>query len=445
MRLLRDDLDRRIVGLAIPALGTLAVEPVYVLVDTAIVGRLGTPQLAGVAIASIVLLNVVSVLSVLEYVTPDIAYAMGAGRPDDARRTAGHGLWLSCLVGFPAGALLAAISRPLCWLIGGRGEVLDHATHYLAISAAGLPFVLIAFLGHGVLRGHNDLRTPLKIVVVANLANLVLEIVAVYGMGLGVVGSAASTVVVQVGATAAFLVAMRPHLTRNRPTWEDSRPLLVNGAHMAVRSVAMYTVWNVSTVIAAHLDTPTLAANQVVTQLFMFLALLLDALAVPLHALVAGELGADRPAAADHIGRRSVRLSLWCALLLGGLLAATSPLVARIFTDDPAVRSRVVGTLLVLAVMQLPGAVAFALDGALIGAHDMSWLGRQAIRNIAAFVPLAVATLVWPRLGLAGLWGAQLCWMIARASANWLRWRTLAARGFSSGRVAAGSMPAVGA
>jgi len=193
MPLLRDDLERKIVRLAIPALGTLAVEPVYVLVDTAIVGRLGTPQLAGMAIASIILLNVVSVLSVLEYVTPDIAFAIGAGRPDDAKRTAAHGLWLSMLIGVPAAALLALVARPLCWLIGGRGEVLEHATTYLSISAIGVPFVLIAFLGHGVLRGYNDLRTPLKIVVVANIANLVLEIVAVYGLHLGVAGSAGST------------------------------------------------------------------------------------------------------------------------------------------------------------------------------------------------------------------------------------------------------------
>lgn len=426
MPVLRDDLERKIVRLAVPALGTLAVEPVYVLVDTAIVGRLGTPQLAGMAIASIVLLNLVSVLSVLEYVTPDIAFAVGAGRPDDARRVAAHGLWLSVFVGVPAAALIAVLARPVCWLIGGRGEVLHHATTYLQISAAGLPFVLIAFIGHGVLRGHNDLRTPLKIVVVANVANLVLEIVAVYWLDLGIAGSAGSTVVVQAVAAAAFVVAMRRHLARVRPGWEHYRPLLRNGAHMAVRSVAMYTVWNVSTVIAAHLDAPTLAANQVVTQLFMFLALVLDALAVPLHSLVAGALGSGDADEAARIGHISTRLSVWAAGVLAALLLAATPFLPHLFSGDPAVRSRITAALVVLAVMQFPGAVAFALDGALIGAHDMAWLGRQAIRNIVAFVPLAAATVVWPRLGLAGLWGAQLCWMVMRAGVNHRRWVHLA-------------------
>ncbi len=437
MPLLRDDLERKIVRLAIPALGTLAVEPVYVLVDTAIVGRLGTPQLAGMAIASIILLNVVSVLSVLEYVTPDIAFAIGAGRPDDAKRTAAHGLWLSMLIGVPAAALLALVARPLCWLIGGRGEVLEHATTYLSISAIGVPFVLIAFLGHGVLRGYNDLRTPLKIVVVANIANLVLEIVAVYGLHLGVAGSAGSTVLVQAVAAVVFLVAMRQHLTSVRPAWLHYRPLLTNGAHMAVRSVAMYTVWNVSTIIAAHLDAPTLAANQVVTQIFMFLALMLDALAVPLHSLVAGELGQGNPDGAERIGRISVRLSLLAAGVLAAILLALTPVIPLVFTTDPAVRSRLIGALLVLAVMQFPGAIAFALDGALIGAHDMAWLARQAIRNLVSFAPLAIATLVWPRLGLAGIWGAQMCWMTMRAMVNWRRWLHLAAQRFGLAHTAA--------
>ena len=423
--LMRDDLDRKIVRLAIPALGTLAVEPLYVLVDTAIVGRLGTPQLAGVAIASIVLLNVISVLSFLEYVTPDIAFAVGAGRIEDARRVATHGLWLSLAIGVPAAIVLFVGARPLCWLLGGRGEVLDHATTYLSISACGIPFVLLAFLGHGVLRGYNDLRTPLRIVVLANIVNLVLEVVAVYWLDLGVAGSAWSTVVAQAIAAGVFLLSMHRHLARARPSWAGALPLLRQGRAFALRSVAMYAVWNVVTLIAAYLDAPTLAANQVVLQLFIFLALMLDALAVPLHSLVAGELGSGNHAGAAAIGRASVRLSLWCSLVLAALLVAVSPFLPSLFTADPAVRSRIIAGLLVLAVMQVPGAIAFALDGALIGAQDTKWLGRQAVINLLGFVPFAVATVLWPRLGLAGLWGAQLLWMSLRATVNWRRWRRL--------------------
>lgn len=429
--LLRDDLDRRIVRLAIPALGTLAVEPLYVLVDTAIVGRLGTPQLGGLAIASTVLLTVISLTAALEYgLTPDVAFAHGRGDAPEARRVATNGLQLAAMLGIPMGLAVGLAARPLCWLLGGRGEVLEHASTYLHISAVGLPFVLVAYVGHGVMRGVNQLRRPLLLVVVANVVNLLLEIVAVYWLDLGVAGSAWSTVVVQILAAGAFIVIMRPHLTRLRPAWARIKPVLASGVHFAVRSLAMFAVWNSATFVAARIDTPTLAANQVLTQLFMFLALVLDALAIPAQSLVAGALGAAQPAEAKRVGHISTRLSLWVALGLALVLVAISPWAPHIFTGDGAVQSRLTAGLLILAVMQFPGAIAFAFDGALIGAKDERWLGRRAVYNLLGYAPLAIATLLFPSLGLAGLWGAQLMWMTLRATVNTRRWRHLGANQF---------------
>lgn len=421
----RRELDRRIIALAIPALGTLAIEPIYVLVDTAIVGRLGTPQLGGLAIASTILLTVISMTASLEYgITPDVAFAHGAGRSDDARAAANAALRLALMIGVPMGAAVAAAAHPLAWLLGGRGDVLGYAVTYLRISCVGLPFVLITYVGHGVMRGVNDLRKPLQIVIVANIANVILEIVAVYWLDLGVAGSAWSTVLVQAGAAFMFLRVLRPHRGSGRPSSERMKKLLRSGLHFAVRSIAMFAVWNTATAVAAHVDTPTLAAHQVLTQLFMFLALMLDALAIPAQSLVAGALGADDTNQALLVGRTSNRLSLWCAVLLAVALAALSPVLPHVFSGDPAVHSRLTAGLLILAVMQFPGAIAFAFDGALIGAHDERWLARQAVINLVGFAPLAVATLLVPRLGLAGLWGAQLSWMTLRAFVNWRRWES---------------------
>ena len=285
-------------------------------------------------------------------------------------------------------------------------------------STVGIPFVLIAFVGHGVMRGVNDLRKPLQIVIVANVVNLVAELIAVYGLDLGVAGSAWTTVLVQILAAAWFIAVLRPHVRMTRPAWFRLRPMLVKGLHLAVRSLAMFAVWNTSTAIAARVDTPTLAANQVLTQLFMFLALVLDALAIPATSLVAGARGQHDIEEAVRVGRISTRLTVWCGGGLAVLLAMASPLVPYIFSGDPAVRSRLTAGLLILAVMQFPGAVAFATDGALIGADDHRWLGRQAVINLLGFAPLAIATLVHPSLGLAGLWGAQLMWMTLRAVVN---------------------------
>jgi Na+-driven multidrug efflux pump len=186
----------------------------------------------------------------------------------------------------------------------------------------------------------------------------------------------------------------------------------------------MFAVWNTATAVAARVDTPTLAAHQVLTQLFMFLALMLDALAIPAQSLVAGALGADDTEQALLVGRTSNRLSLWCAVVLAAVLAGLSPLLPHVFSADPAVHARLTAGLLILAVMQFPGAIAFAFDGALIGAHDERWLARQAVINLLGFAPLAIATLAFPRLGLAGLWGAQLSWMTLRAFVNWRRWES---------------------
>ncbi|MDO9176361.1 MAG: MATE family efflux transporter [Actinomycetota bacterium] len=436
MGLLRNDLERRIVRLAIPALGTLAVEPMYVLVDTAIVGRLGTTQLAGLAIASTVLLTVVSLTAALQYgLTPDVAFQHGRGDAAEARRVATNGLQLAALIGIPMGTLLAIGARPLCWLIGGRGDVLENATTYLRISAVGLPFVLIAYVGHGVMRGVNQLRKPLVLVFVANLVNLVLEIVAVYVLDLGIAGSAWSTVIAQVGAAIAFAMIMRPHLTSLRPTLARMRPVLASGRHFAVRSLAMYAVCNTATFVAARIDTPTLAAHQVLTQLFIFLALVLDALAIPAQSLVAGALGGGQVDEATRVGHISARLSLWGAGLLATGLVLLSPIAPQVFTNDAAVQSRLAAGLLILAVMQFPGALAFAYDGALIGAKDERWLGHRAVLNLTGYAPLAIATLFVPALGLAGLWGAQMSWMVLRAVVNTRRWRLLSGNDFR--RVAA--------
>lgn len=416
--------------LAVPALGTLAVEPLYVLVDTAIVGHLGTSALAGLGIASLVLLTLVGLVSFLEYaITPLIAYAHGAGRESEAKRAATDGLGLSVGLGLAVAIVVGFVARPLAWLIGGRGDVLNAATTYLRVSAVGLPFVLIALLGHGVMRGLNDLRKPLIIVAIANVANVILEILAVYVAHLGVAGSAWSTVVVQIVAGLWFLSVLRPHLARIRPSWTRLRPILRSGAHLTIRALGMYAVWIASVAIAARIDTPTLAAQQIITQVFTFLALVLDCFAIPAQSLVAGALGAGDVDEALTIGWACNRLSLWAGIGIAVALAGGGYFIASAFSSDHRVIGRATVGFLILAAMQIPGAIAFALDGALIGAGDEKFLGRRAWLNLVAFIPLAVATMIWPRLGIAGLWGAQLSWMTIRAWANGRRFASKAWQG----------------
>ena len=202
--------DRRIISLALPALGSLAVEPIYVLVDTAIVGQLGTEQLAGLAVAATVLSFVFIGSNFITYGTTErVARNLGAGDQVAAANAGVQAMWAAALVGVPAAVLLFVVARPLSAVLGASDEVLDHATTFLTISAVGVPFVLVTLASQGVLRGKSDYMTPLWILLVANVANVLIELVLVFGLDLGVAGSAWSTVIAQVGAAVAFAWRVR--------------------------------------------------------------------------------------------------------------------------------------------------------------------------------------------------------------------------------------------
>ncbi len=314
--------DRRIIALALPALGSLAVEPLYVLVDTAIVGRLGTDQLAGLALAATVLSFVIAGSNFLTYgTTQRVAKLIGSGDPAGAANVGVQALWLSLIIGIPATPLLVFSARYLAGALGGDGEVLDHAALYLGINAVGVPFVLLTLAAQGVLRGMSDYTTPLIVLVVANVANLVIELVMVFGLDMGVAGSAWSTVVSQIGAAIAFVFLIRRRLvpaTVKRPDRVGLGPLVTAGRHLLLRVGSMLVVFGGATAVAARIDAVTLAAHQVVMSLFLLLALTLDALAVPAQTLVAEELGRSDVPSAAHIAGRAVRLSIIAAFVIGG-------------------------------------------------------------------------------------------------------------------------------
>ena len=326
--------------------------------------------------------------------------------------------WLAIMLGVPVAAALVLLARPLSIALGGKGEVLVAATTYLQISAIGVPFIFVTLVGHGVMRGHNDLRKPLIVVIVANIANVILELIVVYGFDMGVAGSAWSTVIVQIVAAVLFLIILRPHTSAVKPSWRRMKPLLARGTHFGLRSIAMLAAWIAMIRVAAGVDTATLAATQVLMQLFTLMALALDALAIPAQSLVAGALGANDREGAMVIGWSSRRLSLWLGAAFCLLLLAGYPVLPDVFTNDPAVASRIATGILFLAVLQFPGAIAFALDGVLIGANDAKFLSRAAVFNLLAAAPLLIATAIYPTLGIAGLWGAELALMISRAVVN---------------------------
>jgi putative MATE family efflux protein len=401
---LRSRYDREIVGLAVPALGALAAEPLYLLADTAIVGHLGTPQLAALALASTVLSSLVALCIFLTYgTTARVARLHGAGERAEADALAAQALWLATALGVLLATVVAATADPLVTLLGGDGHVADLAARYLRIAALGVPMALIALAGQGWLRGVADLRTPLVIVVAANVVNVVLELALVFGLDLGLDGSALGTVLAQAGMGAAFVaVLLRASGAGRRPDVARIRSLVSIGAQLAVRTGALLGCFVLATAVCARIGTATLGAHQIGFQLFSFLALALDAIAIAGQVIVGRALGAGRLGEARAAARRMLELSLAAGVVLGLALLAGHALVPRAFTNDPAVLDRARAMWPFFCLLWPPAALVFALDGILIGAGDAGFLAVAMVAAAVVFVPLVLVAgtiaLVWVAL-----------------------------------------------
>ncbi len=420
--------DRRIIALGVPALGTLAIEPLYRLVDTAIVGRIGTEQLAGLAVAVAVLSLVLAGSNFLTYGTTErVARRLAAQQTGAAADVGVQAIWLSAIVAVAVTPVLLFAAGPLVGAFGADGAAAGHGTLYLQISAVGVPFVLVTLAAQGSLRGAADYRTPLVIVLGATLFDLVLEVLLVFMLDLGIAGAAWSTVAAQAAAAIAFLVAVRRQLRpagRRTPSWEEMSPLVTAGKHLLLRVGSMLAVLTGATALAARVDDETLAAHQVAITLFTFLALVLDALSVPAQTLVADALGVDDGDAA-LIARRVTVLSTIAGAMLGLVVAALSPVLPALFSDDADVRSLATTAMLLLAVMLVPGGIAFAGDGVLIGAGDYRFLGVAALGYLIAVAPVGALVVLTPGAGITAIWLGLLAWMCLRAAVNLWRVRRL--------------------
>jgi putative MATE family efflux protein len=406
-------LDREVFALAIPALGALAAEPLYVLVDTAIVGHLGTTQLASLAIAATVLSTGFTILNFLTYgTTAQVARLHGSGRDREAAALGSQALWLGLLLGFVLLVATLVLAPAAVQLMGGEDEVADGATLYLRIAAIGAPFFMLAAAGQGFLRGMGDLRTPLIILVVAHAVNVVLELLFVYGFGWGLAGSAWGTVIAQAGMGFAFVQVQR-RAGFEPPILALMRPLIRIGSEIAVRTGALLGSFLVASAVLARVGAASLAAHQIAFQLFVFLALVLDALAIAAQVMVGRLLGAGD---GERARAAATRVILWSAVVGAGfglILIALIDVLPHAFTDDPRVVEQAQEIWWLFAALMPLNGVVFALDGILIGAGDTRFLMWGMLLSAAVYVPVALLALergwgiegVW--WGLAGLIGMR--------------------------------------
>jgi putative MATE family efflux protein len=399
----RRALDREVFALALPALGALAAEPLYVLVDTAIVGHLGTVQLAALAIAATVLSTGFTVFNFLTYgTTAQVARLHGAGRDRDAAALGSQALWLALAIGALLLIGVVALAPAAVSLMGGDGEVADGAVLYLRIAALGAPFFMLATAGQGFLRGMGDLRTPLVILVVAHAVNVVLEVLFVYGFGWGLAGSAWGTLIAQAGMGLAFLEVQR-RAGFEPPLLARIRPLMRIGSEIAVRTTALLASFLVASAVLARVGSASLAAHQIAFQLFIFLALVLDALAIAAQVMVGRALGAADVTRARAAAARVILWSVVVGAGFAGALLALGDVLPHVFTSDERVVERAQEIWWLFAVMMPLNGAVFALDGILIGAGDTRFLMWGMLAAAAVYVPVALLALAqdW---GILGIW-----------------------------------------
>ena len=410
--------DLEILRLAGPAFGALVAEPLFLLADSAIVGRIGTVPLGGLGVASQALTTLVNISIFLAYgTTAAVARQLGAGLRREAIRQGIDGLWLAAGIGLGVLALAWPLAPEIIRVFGATAGVSRGAVVYLRISLLGAPSMLVMLAATGVLRGLQDTVTPLATAVAANAVNIALNATFVLGLRMGLAGSAWGTVIAQTAGACIYLAVVTRGARREGVGFGLDRSGLRAAATAAtgliLRTLALQAVLVATTAVAARQSDDAIAAHQIAFRLWTLLALALDAIAIAGQAITGRYLGAG-----DAAGARAAtgRMVGWGALYgtgCGLLVLLLRPVLPGLFAAAPGVRSLLLAVLLVVAAQQPVAGVVFVLDGVLIGAGDQNYLAAAGVITLAVFLPAAALVLVLHG-GLVALWLAYSLWLLAR-------------------------------
>lgn len=407
-------LNRDILTLALPAFGALIAEPLFLMLDSAMIGHLGTVPLAGLGIAAAVLQTIVGLMVFLAYsTTPAVARKFGAGDTRSAVSVGIDGMWLA----LGLGAILATagyLASP--WLISlfnAPADVAEQATIYLGISMGGLPAMLIVFAATGLLRGLQNTITPLWIAGVGFGANALLNYIFIYVLDWGIGGSAAGTVVAQWGMVGAYVLIVtrlaRQHEARLRPQRDGVAGNARSGGWLLLRTVSLRLALLLTVAVATSLGTDELAGWQIAFTMFSTAAFALDALAIAAQALVGLALGKNDPRQARLVLRRTLAWGAWFGVIVGVLIAAFSGVIGLLFTGSAEVAALIMPALLVLAIAQPICGMVFVLDGVLMGAGDAKYLAIVGLINLVPTVPALWLAVALHPTGSSGLVWVAVC------------------------------------
>ncbi len=426
---------KTILGLALPALGALVIEPTLILIDSAMVGHLGVAPLAGLSLASTILMTLVGVFVFLAYSTTALtSQSLGAGKRDRAIHYGVQAVWLAASLGAIIMITLMLTAPTLVRWMGADPEVMPQAIAYLRGGAPGMIGMLMVLAATGALRGLLDMRTPLYVVAAGAVVNVGLNFLLIYALGLNILGAGMALSITQtfmgVALTWALLRHARGHSVSYRPSVAGLWESILEGAPLFVRTISLRVALLATVSLAALGGTAMLAAHQVVNSLWNWSAFILDALAIAAQSLVGVAVGAANSQATRALIRK---LSLWgvgAGVVLGLVFAAASPWLPTLFGSDPTMHMVASRGLLVAALFMPLGGLVFLLDGALIGAGQGRYLAVMGVVTLVVYLPLLAALHMWitnnqpldgaqQTVAFMWLWFAFAGWfMAARAIAN---------------------------
>lgn len=422
----RDGSLRSIAGLAIPALVVLAAEPLYVLVDTAVVGHLGRTPLAALAVGGSVMSLAAWLGIVLAYgTTGRTARRYGAGDRAGAVAEGVQASWLALAAGLTLTAAMQIAAGPIAGTLAGpHPEVAGAAEQWLRIAVLGAPGLMLAAAGNGWLRGIQDTRRPLYYVLGANVLSAAICPVLVYPLGLGLTGSAIANALAQTAGGALFVTALLAERVPLAPRPALLRQHLVVGRDLLLRGLAFQASFLSATAVAARFGTASVAAHQIAFQLWTFCALAMDAVAIAGQAMIGAALGGEQAAAARALARRIAVVGAACGLGFAAMLGAGAGVLPALFSSDPQVHAQAMVAWPWFALMQPLAGVVFALDGVLIGAGDLRYLRNLTLAG-AFFVFLPAIWVAYGfDLGLGGIWAGLTLFVVARLAGLLMRLRS---------------------
>lgn len=420
--------DRDIFALALPAFAALVSEPLMLLADTAIIGHLGTTQLAGLAVASTILATIVGLCIFLAYgSTAAVARHHGAGDDSGALSLGLSGVWLAAGLGLVLAILTAITAKPITRVLSSSAPVAGEARTYLLISCLAIPAMLVVLAATGALRGVLDMRTPLIVMIAANVLNVILNLTLVYGFDLGISGAAIGTAVAQWSAAVWLTASVLRRARRvNAPVRPKPAEILWSarqGFPLIIRTATLRAALLIATAVAATQGDAPLAAHQVALTVVTLFAFALDAIAIAGQSLTGQSLGAGDAPRTRHLTNRMMAWGLASGFLAAALLLIVHSFVPQLFSPDPDVRSVLLPVLVVVALIQPLSGLVFVLDGVLIGAGDGAYLAKAGLVVLIVYAPLAY--LVWQHnAGLTWLWAAYGAFIAARLVTLYARQRS---------------------